>query len=65
MTMEFLNNLIDASIIGTLLGISISFWIFGLIAVWKWFLGIVKKMVHWLFPNLFIKKEAAKETENK
>lgn len=65
MTMEMLNQLIDASIRGTLLGISLFFWGFGLVAIWKWFFGVVKKLVCWLFPNLFKKKEVSTDKENK
>jgi len=65
MTMEMLNQLIDASIRGTLLGISLFFWCFGLVAIWKWFFSIIKKLVHWLFPNLFKKKETATDKDNK
>ncbi len=51
--MDTINTLIDASIRGTLLGITIFFWICGLVAIWKWFFGVAKKLLHWLFPNWF------------
>lgn len=50
--MDTLNTLIDASIRGTMLGITIFFWIFGLVTIWKWLLSVIKRLVHWLFPNL-------------
>ena len=50
--METLNTLIDASIRGTMLGITIFFWIFGLVTIWKWLLNVIKRLVHWVFPNL-------------
>ena len=50
--MDTLNTLIDASIRGTMLGITIFFWIFGLVTIWKWILNVIKRLVHWLFPNL-------------
>ena len=50
--MGTLNTLIDASIRGTMLGITIFFWIFGLVTIWKWILNVIKRLVHWLFPNL-------------
>ncbi len=62
MTMNTLNALIDASIRGTLLGITASFWVFGLVAIWKWFFRIMKRLVQWLFPNLF-KKRSEKEEQ--
>jgi hypothetical protein len=59
--MDTLNALIDASIRGTLLGITAVFWIFGLVAIWKWFLNIIKRLLHWLFPNLMKKKDKDNE----
>lgn len=50
--MDTLNTLIDASIRGTMLGITIFFWIFGLVTIWKWLLNVIKRLVYWLFPNL-------------
>ena len=50
--MDTLNTLIDASIRGTMLGITIFFWIFGLVTIWKWILNVIKRLVHWLLPNL-------------
>ncbi|MDB8736267.1 hypothetical protein [Ruminococcus bicirculans (ex Wegman et al. 2014)] len=61
MTMEMLNELIDASVRGTLLGISAFFWIFGIVAIWKWFFGVTKRFVLWLFPNLGKKKSESEE----
>lgn len=52
MTMELVNTFIDASIRGTLLGISMFFWGCALIAVWKWVFGLAKRFFHWLCPNL-------------
>lgn len=65
MTMEMVNQLIDASIRGTLLGISLFFWSFGLVAIWKWFFGVMKRLIFWLFPSLSKKKETATDKENK
>lgn len=50
--MDTLNTLIDASIRGTMLGITIFFWIFGLVTIWKWILNVIKRLVYWLLPNL-------------
>lgn len=63
MTMEMINDLINASIRGTLLGISLSFWIFGLVAIWKWFFGVIKRLFLLLFPNFRKKKETASDNE--
>lgn len=65
MTMDYLNTLLDAACKGTLIGICASFWIFGLVAIWKWFLGVAKKFLHWVFPNCkwFKPKTDKKESE--
>ena len=57
-----LNELMDALVRGTLAGICVSFWLMGLTAIWKWFLGVVKRFLHWLFPKHFAPKDV---TENK
>ena len=62
MTMEFVSEIMDAMVKGTLCGICISFWLMGLTMIWKWFLGVVKRFLHWLFPKRFSKKNA---TDNK
>jgi hypothetical protein len=56
MTMDTLNALLDASIRGTLMVITASFWIFGLVAIWKWFFRVMKRLIQLLFPNLVKKK---------
>ena len=38
--MDLLNTLIDASIRGTLFGITLFFWGFALVSIWKWFFGV-------------------------
>lgn len=53
MTMEMLNEIMDAMIRGSLIGFLASFWLMGLIAVWRWFLGIVKRFLHWINPKWF------------
>lgn len=59
--MDVLNTLIDASIRGTLFGITLFFWGFGLVSIWKWFLNVIKRSIHWLFPNLMKKKDKNNE----
>lgn len=53
MTMEMLNEIMDAMIRGSLIGFLASFWLMGLIAVWRWFLGVVKRFPHWINPKWF------------
>lgn len=52
MSMEMLNELMDSMIRGSLVGFIASFWIMGLVAVWKWFFGVVKRFLRYLFPGL-------------
>lgn len=53
MTMEMLSEIMDAMIRGSLIGFLASFWLMGLIAVWRWFLGVVKRFLHWINPKWF------------
>ena len=62
MTMEYLNQLIDASLRGTLIGITLFCWGFSLVAIWKWILNITKKFLHWAFPSLFKHKASTDDT---
>ena len=48
-----LNEIMDAMIRGSLIGFLASFWLMGLIAVWRWFLGVVKRFLHWINPKWF------------
>ena len=51
MTMDSINEILDAIIRGSLLGFLAGFWLMGLAAIWKWFLGVTKRFLHWLFPR--------------
>lgn len=55
MTMETINMILSAMMEGTLAGICISFWLFIIAMIWKWFVNILKKMFKYLFPNMFKK----------
>ena len=50
MTMDSINEILDAIIRGSLLGFLAGFWLMGLAAIWKWFLDVAKRFLHWLFP---------------
>ncbi len=52
MTTEMINTFMDSIIRGTLTGICLSFWILGMVAIWKWFLGIMKRALLYIFPGL-------------
>lgn len=55
MTMETICMILNAMMEGTLAGICITFWLFTIAMIWKWFVNIIKKMFRHLFPNLFKK----------
>lgn len=61
MTKELLNEFMNALIDGTLFGICFCFWMMIVIVVWRWFLGIVKRFLHWLNPKWF--KPKTEETD--
>ena len=52
MTVEVINQLMDAMVRGTLTGICIAFWLLCMIGIWKWFIGVMKKALFYLFPGL-------------
>jgi len=57
MTMETISMILNAMMEGTLAGICISFWLFIIAMIWKWFVNILKKMFKYLFPNMFKKSD--------
>lgn len=57
MTMETISIILNAMREGTLAGICITFWIFTIAMIWKWFVNIIKKMFKYLFPNMFKKSD--------
>ena len=62
MTTDMINQLLDGMARGTLIGIGAAFWIMGLAAIWKWFLGVMKRFLHWVNPKWFQPK--TEETDN-
>jgi hypothetical protein len=65
MITETINRLMDAVIRGTLCGLCLGFCLYGVIAVWKWFFGVSKRFLHYLFPGCrwFKSKQSDKDTE--
>ncbi len=63
MAMEMINTFMDSIIRGTLAGFCLSFYILAIAAVWKWFLGIMKRILLYLFPG--IKARADKKGKKK
>nr|DAL27196.1 MAG TPA_asm: hypothetical protein [Caudoviricetes sp.] len=53
MTTDMINQILDAMARGTMVGISAAFWVMDLAAIWKWFLGVMKRFLHWVNPKWF------------
>ena len=49
---DFISTIMDAAVKGTLYGISIILCVLCLISIWKWFLGVVARVLFYLFPSL-------------
>ena len=52
MTAEMIEQFMDSMTRGTLNGICLAFWLLCLVGVWKWFLGVTKRALFYLFPSL-------------
>ncbi len=52
MNMEMVNQVVEAIVSGTMTGICLGFIALGLVAIWKWFFGVVKRVVIFLFPGI-------------
>ena len=52
MNMEMVNQVVEVIVSGTMTGICLGFIVLGLAAIWKWFFGIVKRVVLYLFPGI-------------
>ena len=52
MTTELFNQILDGIIRGTLGGICAGFCILGLVSIWKWFFGVMRNGLFYLFPRL-------------
>ena len=64
MTIEMIRQFIDSLVRGTFDGICLAFWIVCLMAVWKWFLGLMKKALFYLFPGIKTWADNRKEKDN-
>ena len=56
----------DSAIRGSLFGFCIVLWGFGIVAIWKWFISLSKRILHWLFPKcrwFMPKTESTSESE--
>ena len=65
MTVEMINEFMDAMVQGTLTGICLAFWLLCIAGVWKWFLGVMKRALFYLFPGLQIWAENRRKMRKK
>ena len=49
---EMINDFMDMLVHSTITGICLAFWIIALMGIWKWFLGMMKRALLYLFPGL-------------
>ena len=52
MTVEMINEFMDSVVRGTLTGIFFAFWLLCMAGIWKWFIGVMKRALFYLFPGL-------------
>ena len=52
MNMEIVNEVMEAIVRGTMTGICLGFIALGLVAIWKLFFSVVKRVVLYLFPGI-------------
>lgn len=57
MAFEILGKYMEAAVEWTFVVICISFWAVGMISIWKWFLAVLRRMLHHLFPGFRRKHE--------
>lgn len=57
MTTEMIYSFMEQTVQWTFIIMCICFWGIGMIAIWKWFVGVVRRMLRYLFPRKFRKNE--------
>ena len=59
--MELINNAMNAVVQWTLIGVSAGFCLLCVAAIWKWFFGVMRKALRYLFPGMRRKKNTRSE----
>ena len=49
---EMINDFMEMLVHSTITGICLAFWLIALMGIWKWFLGMMKRALLYLFPGL-------------
>ena len=49
---EMINDFMEMLDHSTITGICLAFWLIDLMGIWKWFLGMMKRALLYLFPGL-------------
>ena len=57
MTTEVIYRFMEQAVQWTFIIMCISFCLIGLVAIWKWFIGVVGRMLRYLFPRKLRKKD--------
>lgn len=57
MTADMIYSFMEQAVQWTFIVMCICFWGVGMISIWKWFIGVVRRMLRYLFPYKFRKKE--------
>ena len=57
MTTDWIYSFMETAVQWTFVCICIAFWAVGVIAIWKWFIGVLHRMLRYLFPRRFRKEE--------
>ena len=52
MTVEMINEFMDSVVRGTLTGICFAFWLLCMAGIWKWFIGVMKRALFYLFRKM-------------
>ena len=52
MTVDVINEFMNSMVRGTLTGICLAFWLLCMAGIWKWFIGVMKRALFYLFPGL-------------
>ena len=57
MATDMIYSFMEQTVRWTFLAMCICFWGIGMISIWKWFIGVARRMLRYLFPNKFRKRE--------
>lgn len=65
MTAEMINEFMNTIVQGTLTGVCLAFWFMCIVGVWRWFIGVMKRVLFYLFPGLHAWAESRRKMRKK